>query len=131
MSMRDQNRLYNATNPAQGRHKKVLCLCSAGLLRSPTAAVVLSQAPFNFNTRAAGLVSEYALVLVDGVLIHWADEVVCMTEEQGVMLRESGCKKPIICLNIEDNYEYRDPKLMDLISNNYKEAVKWEGEVAK
>jgi predicted protein tyrosine phosphatase len=125
--MREQNRMYNAGNPSQGEYKKVLCLCSAGLLRSPTAAVVLSQEPFNFNTRAAGLVQEYALILVDSILIHWADEVVCMTAEQEAMLKESGCTKPIICLNIEDNFEYRDPKLMKLIAKNYKAASqgKW------
>ena len=48
------NRLGNSKNPYQGDFKKVLCVCSAGLLRSPTAAWVLSNAPFNFNTREIG-----------------------------------------------------------------------------
>jgi predicted protein tyrosine phosphatase len=74
------NRLGNCTNPYQGNTKKVLCVCSAGLLRSPTAAVVLSQEPFNYNTRAAGISTDYALVQVDDVLVTWADEIVCMDE---------------------------------------------------
>ena len=49
------NRIANSTNPFQKDYKRVLCVCSAGLLRSPTAAYVLSQAPYNYNTRAAGL----------------------------------------------------------------------------
>ncbi len=42
-------------NPYQGKYKRVLCVCSAGVLRSATTAVVLSKEPFNFNTRSAGL----------------------------------------------------------------------------
>ena len=50
----ERNRLHNATNPYQGSYKKVLCVCSAGMLRAPTAAVVLSRPPYDFNTRAVG-----------------------------------------------------------------------------
>ncbi len=83
MSMREMNRMHNAGNLHQGQYKKVLCVCSAGLLRSPTTAVVLSKEPYNFNTRAAGCVPDYALIKVDAVLIHWADEIVCMEWRTG------------------------------------------------
>jgi len=63
MSLR--NRIHNSSNPYQGKFKRVLCVCSAGLLRSPTTAFVLSQEPYNYNTRAAGIVDDYALVPVD------------------------------------------------------------------
>ena len=115
------NRLANCTNPWQGKWKKVLCVCSAGLLRSPTAAFVLSQEPFNFNTRAAGLTKEFALVPVDRVLLEWADEIVCMTEEQGEELREMSGGKTVVVLNIEDSFAYRDPELIEAIKNSYKE----------
>lgn len=113
------NRMYNANNPYQGPYKKVLCVCSAGLLRSPTAALVLSQKPYNFNTRAAGIES-YALIKVDDVLLHWADEIVCMTKEQEQQIRRE-TDKPIICLEIEDNYEYRNPTLIRKIKAKYKQ----------
>ncbi len=61
------NRLHNMRNPHQGSNKKVLCVCSAGLLRSPTLAWILSNEPFNFNTRAVGTSSEYALIVLDEV----------------------------------------------------------------
>lgn len=35
-----------ARNSYQGDYRKVLCVCAGGRLRSPTAAVVLSQAPY-------------------------------------------------------------------------------------
>ena len=112
------NRIWNCKNPYQGNYKKVLCVCSAGLLRSPTAAMVLSKAPYNFNTRAAGLDSSHALVPVDEVLLHWADEIVCMEPEQSNRLRKMTDKR-IICLNISDSYAYRSPELVKKIKAAY------------
>lgn len=113
------NRLGNTKNKFQGGYKKVLCVCSAGLLRSPTAALVLSQEPFNFNTRACGAVSDFALICLDEILLEWADEVVCMEKEMAEGIREH-TKKPVICLEIEDSYAYRDPELMKLIREKYE-----------
>jgi predicted protein tyrosine phosphatase len=118
------NRMYTSKNPHQGKFKKVLCVCSAGLLRSPTAALVLSQEPFNFNTRAAGLTDDFALVAVDEVLLHWADEIVVMDPFQKssveVKFLVNGlAPKPIVVLDIEDKYEYRNPELIKLIKENY------------
>lgn len=123
--MNNLNRRHNSKNPFQGNTKKVLCVCSAGLLRSPTAAVVLSQRPYNYNTRAAGLNEYFALVIVDEVLLDWADEIVCMTKEQKIelnnMLKQFKLgNKPIKCLNIQDSYGYRDKKLIKLIKSNYE-----------
>lgn len=117
------NRLANSSNQFQGKYKRVLCVCSAGLLRSPTTAVVLSQDPYNFNTRAAGLEASFALIPVDRVLLEWAQEIVCMTEEQKEVL-EAKLKAiekttKVIALNIEDSFEYRNPKLIQLIKERY------------
>lgn len=124
----DANRLYTCKNPYQGTTKKVLCVCSAGLLRSPTAAVVLSQEPFNYNTRAAGI-HDYALVQVDSVLVTWADEIVVMEKYMLDWLTGGWDKappeldgKPIIVLDIKDQYEYRNPELMALIKQRYLET---------
>lgn len=113
------NRLANCHNHFQGSYKKVLCVCSAGLLRSPTAALVLSQEPFNFNTRAAGLDENFALIPVDKVLLEWCDEIVCMTQLQETIL-QSKTKKPIKCLEIPDNYAYRDKNLIYMIKDRYQ-----------
>lgn len=114
------NRLGNCDNPWQGSYKRVLCVCSAGLLRSPTAAWVLSQEPYNFNTRAAGLTKEFALIPVDKVLLAWATEVVCMNSEQAEKLREmAGDDKPIVNLSIPDTFGYRNPDLIELIKSRY------------
>jgi predicted protein tyrosine phosphatase len=119
------NRLYNCTNPSQGKYKRVLCVCSAGLLRSPTAAYVLSQDPFNYNTRAAGVNEEYALVYaLDQALLSWAQEIVCMQEWQTIevkkALQQYELDRPVITLVIPDQYEYRHPELQALIKTRYE-----------
>ncbi len=117
-----RNRIHNSTNPYQGKYLKILCVCSAGLLRSPTAALVLGAEPFNHNTRAAGLEADFALIVVDEVLLSWCDEVVCMTQEQAnelAMLTD----KPIKCLDIADSYNYRDPDLMRMITESYPSTL--------
>lgn len=113
------NRLANSKNEFQGSFKKVLCVCSAGLLRSPTAALVLSQPPFGFNTRAAGISDDFALIVVDQILVHWADEIVCMTKDQAELLKRV-TEKPIVCLNIEDSFAYRDPELIKRVADAYQ-----------
>lgn len=121
-----KNRLANANNEFQGDTKRVLCLCSAGLLRSPTAALVLSQEPYNYNTRAAGVSDEYALIPVDEVLLHWADEIVCVEEriKDALVAEFDVGNTPIKVLNIPDNYEYRDPVLMKLIKEDYDNTLR-------
>lgn len=121
-----KNRMANAKNEYQTDVKKVLCLCSAGLLRSPTAALVLSQEPYNYNTRAAGVSDEYALIPVDKVLLHWADEIVCVEEriKDALVAEFDVGNTPIKVLNIPDNYEYRDPVLMKLIKEDYDNTLR-------
>lgn len=119
------NRLGNCHNRYQNfkQHKRVVCVCSAGLLRSPTAALVLSQEPWNFNTRAAGITPEFALVPLDQVLLEWAEEFVCMTADQAAevlgRLVELELSTPVTCLNIPDNFGYRDAELMKLVRERY------------
>lgn len=120
------NRLHNSTNPYQGAYKKVLCVCSAGILRSPTAAWILSQPPYNFNTRAVGVSADYALIPVCVVTLNWCDEIVVMEDNhKDRIIHEfkdkvlGFDKKPIIVLDIEDRYPYRDPKLVRMITARY------------
>jgi len=126
--MSRMNRLANTQNEYQNfdKYKRVLCVCSAGVLRSPTAALVLSQEPFNFNTRAAGTSTEFALVIIDEFLIEWADEIVCMDEKQKDVINfliHQDDPTPVYVLNIPDNYNYRNPELMKLIAERYVEVT--------
>ena len=111
------------SNMYQGDYKRVLTVCSANMLRSPTIAHVLSAEPYNFNTRSAG-VAGFALIPVTEDLLVWADEVVCADTEHALWVRNKMMTwmldKPIIDLQIPDNYEYRNPELIELIKERYE-----------
>ena len=125
------NRLANCHNPYQGTMKKVLCCCSASLLRSPTMAWILSNPPYNFNSRAAGTIKDYALVFADLPLVEWADEIVCAEEEHSDYIKEilknkliTKHNKPVYTLNIPDEFQTRDLKLIEIIQEKLKEIYK-------
>lgn len=123
------NALHNATNPYQTPAKRVLCVCSAGLLRSPTAAVIFAQEPYNFNTRSCGIDTGHALVPISEILLHWAEEIICMDEWQearlrGLIKKYRITEKPIINLYIGDIYSYMDEELIQKLKENYNEATK-------
>lgn len=119
------NRLWNARNPAQGEALKALCICSAGLLRSPTLAWILSNEPFSFNTRAAGSTKTFALIHADEVLLHWADIIIFANEENfletmGDFPEIEQSDKQIITLDIPDIFQTRDPRLVDIAFKQLK-----------
>jgi len=116
-------------NPFQGEAKRVLTVCSAACLRSPTAAIVLNQ-EYGYNTKAAGVSLEYAIVPVTGRLLTWCDEAVVMENWQAHeiigMLEIMHIDRPVVCLNIDDNYSYMQPELVELIKERYEaESEKW------
>ena len=126
------NRMGNSHNLYQGDYKRVLCVCSAGLLRSPTIAWVLSNEPYNCNTRAVGIAEEYALIPIDMVHLEWADAIVCANDDHFKVVTEMIDKnprwkgkgvKPVYNLKLPDSFEYRDPILVGHI----KDALKKEG----
>jgi len=113
------NRLFNSSNPFQKDFKKVLCVCSAGILRSPTIANVLYK-EFEYNTRACGAIKDYALIPYDLVLGAWADEIV-IAEDWIKDYIEPEFHSKIISLNIPDTYPYMDPVLQEMILKTYKD----------
>ncbi len=118
------NRLWNCKNPHQGLSLKTLCLCSAGLLRSPTIANVLHR-EFGYNTRAAGIDKGHALIIVDEVLIEWADIIVVVDELVLEDIKKSfdiGLKR-VINLQIEDSYAYMDKELQEIILEKFNAAI--------
>ena len=131
------NALHNVTNPYQGPEKRVLCLCSASLLRSQTLATVLYE-KYGYNTRSAG-VSDYALIPVSTALLEWADEIVCVEQEiemqlmndiqllvnQGLWVEEDidQIRRKTITLDIPDIYERMNPTLQRICLEQYEEAI--------
>ena len=124
-----RNQLANVGNPFQGKAKKVLCVCSAGMLRSPTLANVLHR-QFGFNTRAVGSCQEYALIPISQALIWWADEIVFVNQEnfddlgdlEKLEIEDVGVK--VTVLDVQDDFDWNDPELQALLLEEYTEKAK-------
>ena len=122
--MKKSNRYKNAKNEYQGSYKRVLCVCTGGLLRSPTAARVL-ESEHNYNTRAVGIDDRYALIVMDEVLYRWADEIVVMDRQMRLDIQSKfGLDVPIADLDIPDDFDYMDEGLIDMIKDSYMEYLK-------
>ena len=133
-----RNRMANSRNMYQGPRKRVLCCCSAGLLRSPTSAWILSNEPWGFNTRAVGCTPEYALIPIDEALVFWADEIVVMDGIQELLVRDLLLKAyrspeqanavPVHIISVPDIYECRQPELIEVLTEKFKEI--WPNPIA-
>lgn len=114
-----RNRLGNSGNVYQGADLKVLCVCSAGLLRSPTLSRILCRDFSRVNPRAVGTADEYALIPVDEVHLNWADLIIAVDlftkDAVDSLLKIFEISTPIIGLNIPDTFNFGDPELEVLI----------------
>ena len=113
-----------ATNPYQSDRVKALCVCSAGLLRSPSIAEFLTKR--GYNTRACGTSLEYALVPLCSALLHWADEIHVVKEQENHVreaLKTIENNPDIFVYDIPDEYRAFDPALMELIEKTFNEDV--------
>lgn len=117
-----RNQLANITNRWQTDVKRVLTVCSAGLLRSPTAANVLHK-EFGFNTRSAGSSFSFALIPMSEALIAWADQIVFVKNvnywEAMEEFDNNMQNKEVVVLNISDEHSWNDPELQKAIKEEY------------
>lgn len=133
-------------NSSQGKALRVLFVCSAGLLRSPTGAAwgIKTQ---GWNTRSCGS-EEYALILLTPELIMWAQRIVFVNPANfdSAIARFKGTfvevyvdlqgyktfdvaeliKSKAVVLDIPDNYDYGDAylyKCYDAVADKIAEGV--------
>lgn len=105
-------------NHSQGKDLRVVFVCSAGLLRSPTAARIAGK--YGINARSAGSHLHYALIPLTANLIKWAHWVVFMnSSNEDEVLRKindvnllTDLKEKSIVWNIEDTYNYTEEPLV-------------------
>jgi len=102
-------------NPYQGTDKRLLFVCSAGLLRSATAANLFAKK--GYNTRSCGSTS-YALIPFSENLKQWADKIFFVNEENYKDVIRHGFdleEETVQILNIPDNFEYNNPDLLKIL----------------
>jgi predicted protein tyrosine phosphatase len=115
---------YN--NHSQGPFKRILFVCSVGMLRSPTAAVIGAQN--GFNTRSCGS-SSVALIPLSANLILWADWIIFMNRENYLesKIRFHGSEyltaleNKAITWDINDFYNYMDDELKVVLKDKIQE----------
>jgi predicted protein tyrosine phosphatase len=97
--------------------KKLLFVCSANKLRSPTAEHVFSRRQ-DIEVASAGTNSD-ADIPITAELIAWADLIAVMEKVHRTKLQKrfrSELKdKRLICLDIPDNYAFMDIELIQLL----------------
>jgi len=117
-------------NEAQGRYLRILFVCSAGLLRSPTAAKVAGE--FNINARAAGSLPYLALIPVSANLVVWADKLVFVYKDKFEQTLEIFKEQPdfietiknkAIVWHIEDYYDYNSRMLQTVLRDKIREEL--------
>lgn len=123
-----KNQLYNVDNISQGSTKRVLTVCSAGLLRSATLQNFLIK-EYGYNVRNCGTVLSYALIPISEALVSWADEIVFVSEdnfnEVRMDLAELGMLDKCYVLDIPDIYNFNDPELVEICKEQYLNKKAW------
>lgn len=112
-------------NISQGAQKKIVFVCSVGMLRSPTAAAIGSS--LGLNTRSCGS-SNLALIPLSANLIRWADLIVFMKMENyrqasDVFLDTEywpDLAGKSLVWNIPDIYNYMDEGLVYVLESEIK-----------
>ena len=122
-------------NPYQTNALRVLCVCSIGMLRSPTLANELNRR-YSHNTRSCGIETGQALVPISTALINWADEIVFVdfdvyddftnshtNKEVLEDVKDQGTQ--ILVLNVPDVYDWNDNALKEISVTQYIERKKF------
>lgn len=108
------------SNEYQGVYSRYLFVCSAGMLRSPTGAAVATK--LGYNARSCGS-ADYALIPLSVNLVHWADKIFFVQEENYVVALETFARdiptqnlirNKAKVLDIEDQYNYMDLGLVQI-----------------
>ena len=115
-------------NIYQGYQTRLLFVCTAGLLRSPTCAIIGAQ--LGFNTRSAGSEDQYALIPVTWNLIQWANFIIFVEQKNYDEVLEKFSENEIAIgtikekarvWDIPDNYEYMEKMLVFKIKEKFQE----------
>jgi len=108
-------------NPYQGPDKKVLFVCSMGILRSATGARLYAH---KYNTRSAGSWDD-ALIPVTPLLLAWAEEIVFVHQRNFDQINDKfpGAMKDtkVVVLDIPDIYPHMHDELKKAFGEQYEQ----------
>ena len=109
-----KRQLISQFNPALSN---LLFICSKNQWRSPTAETLFKNHPV-YTARSAGT-SDKARIKVNEKLFLWADELFVMERKHKQLLQQKFphtiVEKAIVVLEIEDDYQFNDPELIEIL----------------
>jgi predicted protein tyrosine phosphatase len=109
-------------NPFQGTDKRVLFVCSMGILRSATGARLYAR---KYNTRSVGTWDD-ALIPLTLKHLAWADEIVFVNKQNydGACAKFGDLSKnyegTLKVLDIPDKYPHMHPELIRAFEEQYE-----------
>jgi predicted protein tyrosine phosphatase len=101
----------------------LLFICSKNQWRSPTAELLFKNHPLH-HARSAGT-SDKARIRVSQKLIDWADVLFFMERKHLDIVKQrfNTNSQTIIVLDIEDNYQFNDPELVEILKVSLAEYL--------
>jgi predicted protein tyrosine phosphatase len=116
---------YSVVRHYKALEMRLLFVCGRNRLRSPTAEQMFSRIP-GVETCSAG-VSPDADQPLTADLVQWADIVFVMEEAQRAKMARRFARalrgKRVVCLSIQDDFEYMTPKLVRLLWERVPRSV--------
>lgn len=98
----------------------ILFVCSKNKWRSPTAEFIYRQYP-SISVKSGGT-SKNARIKVNEKTIEWAKIIFVMERKHLQILQKSFSSslqnKEVYILEIEDNYQYMNPELVDILKES-------------
>ncbi len=115
-----QARYGAVANPYQGSDRKVLFVCTMGILRSATGSRIYAH---KYNTRSAGTDDE-ALIPLTHILIEWADQIVFVNKENFWKADKewdlSSWDDKVVVLDIPDTHPHMHPEIIKAFEEQYE-----------
>lgn len=106
----------------------VLFICSRNQWRSRTAEDLFKDSNLH-NIRSAGTAAS-ARIKVSEKLILWADVIFVMEKHHRTKLRDRFSilleDKEVIILNIEDEYQYMDEELVEILQSSLSSYIDFD-----
>ena len=108
-----------------GVEMNLLFLCSQNKRRSLTAEKIFDGCN-GHKVRSAGT-EQNARIKVTPGLLGWADIIFCMEKKHLRRIKEKYsdiiANKKLVCLYINDDYEYMDEELIELLKSSVEEYI--------
>ncbi|MDG1333359.1 MAG: hypothetical protein P8P74_13570 [Crocinitomicaceae bacterium] len=107
---------------------KILFVCTINRMRSLTAHEIF-KSDTRFDVQSAGTAID-AQNRISKENLEWADYILVMERAHRNKIRSEYPKiyesKRILCMYIEDNYDYKDPYLIELLKGKFEFLWKTE-----